>query len=224
MQINQKLKEYVENRIFPQYSKNKEGHGINHINYVIKRCFELSKSKDINLDLLYAIASYHDIGHHIDTKNHEVVSAQIMYADKNLREFFSEEELKIIKEAIEDHRASLNGEPRNIYGKIVSSADRNTSVEEALRRTYFYGKKHYPELSDEELTERAYEHLTYKFGENGYAKFFVEDEKYTKFLNEIRALLSDKEQYRAKYIKLIGSIKKEKAKKYAIKAHRNQNS
>ena len=34
-----------------------------------------------------------------------------------------------------------------------------------------------------------------KFGENGYAKFFFEDEEYEKFLKDIRELLSNKELY-----------------------------
>lgn len=71
--------------------------------------------------MVYTIASYHDIGHHVNPKIHEIVSAEIMYNDNMLKEFFNDEERKIIKEAIEDHRASSNHEPRNIYGKIVST-------------------------------------------------------------------------------------------------------
>ena len=112
--INKNLKNYIEKNIFKEYSKNEEAHGINHINYVINRCMDLSKDKDININMLYTIAAYHDIGHHIDAKNHEVVSANIMMEDKKLKEFFNEEELKIIKEAVEDHRASLKREPRSI--------------------------------------------------------------------------------------------------------------
>ncbi len=137
---NQKLKEYIEKQIFPLYNKNEDSHGINHINYVIGRCFQLSKKIDINLDMLYTIAAYHDIGHYIDRKRHEIISAQIMYEDDNLKRFFNINELVIMKEAIEDHRASLTGEPRSIYGKLISSADRNICIDDILRRTYFYGK------------------------------------------------------------------------------------
>ena len=35
--INKKLIDYVENNIFPIYSKNDSGHGIEHIKYVIAR-------------------------------------------------------------------------------------------------------------------------------------------------------------------------------------------
>lgn len=118
-----------------------------------------------------------------------------MRKDEGLKQFFSRDELKIIKEAIEDHRASSDHEPRSVYGKIVSTADRNNSVNSCLERSYFYGKKLHPEYSDRELFERAFEHLKLKFGEDGYAKFFFEDEEYEQFLKEIRELLSDKEKF-----------------------------
>ncbi len=118
-----------------------------------------------------------------------------MSKDENLKNFFSDEELKIIREAIEDHRASSNHEPRSIYGKIVSTADRNNTVEACLRRSYTYGKKLEPNSTDEEIFERAYKHLSMKFGENGYAKFFFKDEEYENFLKEIRELLADKKLF-----------------------------
>ena len=86
-------------------------------------------------------------------------------------------------------------ERRSIYGKIVSTADRNNTVSSCLKRTYTYGKKLKPEATDEELFERAYDALQRKFGENGYAKFFFQDEEYENFLKEIRTLLSDKKRF-----------------------------
>ena len=214
MEINSKLKEYINDNIFPEYQKNDQGHDLKHIYYVINRSIKFADTiPNINYDIVYTVASYHDIGHHINPKLHEIISAEIMYKDNNLKEFFSEEERLIIKEAIEDHRASSDHEPRSIYGKIVSTADRNNTVEDCLRRSYTYGKKLEPTFSDEELYEKAYEHLNLKFGENGYAKFFFKDEEYEKFLSDIRKLLSDKNNFintQRKYInelKLKGDIK-----------------
>ena len=116
MNVNEKLKRYIEQNIFPRYKLNDKGHQIEHINYVINRCYKLSKNMDIDNNMLYVIAAYHDIGYYVDYKNHEKVSAQIMYNDANLKKFFSNEHL--MKEAIEDHRASLDREPRSIYGKL----------------------------------------------------------------------------------------------------------
>ena len=67
--------------------------------------------------------------------------------------YFDKEELKLIHDAIEDHRASSKEEPRSIYGKIVSSADRNNKVEDCLRRTYTYGKKLNPNATDEDVID-----------------------------------------------------------------------
>ena len=211
MKVNSELKKYIEDNVFPEYSKNEVGHGINHIKDVINRSFELVKENDldVNLDMVYVIASYHDIGHHIDSANHEKVSADIMSKDNNLKRFFNLSELKIIKEAIEDHRSSSKTDPRSIYGKIVSSADRNNTVEHCLSRTYTYGKRLNPKATDEELFNRAYDVLQEKFGINGYAKYYFKDSKYERFLEELRELLEDKEKFIKTQRDYINKLKKE---------------
>ena len=211
MQINRELQAYIENNIFPEYEKNEKGHGIDHIKYVIERSFQLVKenSLDVNPNMVYTIASYHDIGHHIDSKTHEIISADIMSKDKNLSRFFTKNELVTIKQAIEDHRASAKDDPRSIYGRIVSSADRNNKVEDCLRRTYTYGKKLNPDATDEELFLRAYDVLVNKFGEDGYAKFYFKDTQYENFLRELRELLKDKEKYIDTQREYIKKLKKD---------------
>ena len=194
--VNSELIKHIETKVFPEYEKNEPAHNLSHIKYVIRRSLKFAQEvSGINYDIVYVVAAYHDIGHHIDPKRHEIVSAEIMRQDEKLNDFFSKSELKTIQEAIEDHRASSDHEPRSIYGKIVSTADRNNTVEACFERSYFYGKKLHPEYNDDELFNRAYEHLKLKFGENGYAKFFFKDEEYEKFLSDIRKLLSDKEKF-----------------------------
>ena len=214
MKVNSELKKYIEDNVFPEYDKNEVGHGINHIKDVINRSFELVKENDldVNLDMVYVIASYHDIGHHIDSANHEKVSADIMSKDNNLKRFFNLSELKIIKEAIEDHRSSSKTDPRSIYGKIVSSADRNNTVEHCLSRTYTYGKRLNPKATDEELFNRAYDVLQEKFGINGYAKYYFKDSKYERFLEELRELLEDKEKFIKTQREYINKLKEESIK------------
>lgn len=211
MKVNLELKNYIENNIFPEYDKNEPAHAIDHIQYVISRSFDLVNENqlDVNLDMVYTIAAYHDIGHHIDSKKHEIISADIMFQDKNLKRFFSDEERIVIKQAIEDHRASAKDDPRSIYGKIVSSADRNNTVEKCLRRTYTYGKKLDPTATDEDLFLRAYDVLLKKFGENGYAKFYFKDALYESFLKELRELLKDKEKFIETQKQYINQLKKE---------------
>ena len=205
--MNEKLIEYKEENIFPEYSKNEEGHGINHIKTVIERSKKLSSDLNVNQDIVYTVAAFHDIGHHIDRKNHEKVSAEIFYQNNEMKSFFSEEERTTIKEAIEDHRSTLEGEPRSIYGKIVSSADRTIlDIDEALKRAYVYGKKHFPEYSEEESRIRVRKHYIDKYGENGYAKTFIRDDEYDMALEKFRALLYDEEEFYKRLEKVIEKI------------------
>lgn len=201
--MNEKLIYYIQDNIFPEYSKNDNGHDLEHIKYVINRCMKFAEQFDnIDLNILYTIAAFHDIAHHIDKNNHEVLSAKIFYENEDMKQFFAEEERMIIKEGIEDHRASSENIPRSNYGKIISSADRSTDVEEFLKRTHAYTMKHQPNLTVNEIIERAYNHTKDKYGTDGYAKHFVVDKEYNNFKNLINELISDKDKFKQLYIKV----------------------
>lgn len=194
--MNSELIKYIENEIFPLYARNEEGHGIKHIEIVINKSLELSKKYDVDLDMVYTIAAYHDLGHYIDRKTHEIISAEIFMKDENIKKWFTDEQIKTIKEAIEDHRASSGREPRSIYGRIVSTADRTIiDIEHAIKRSYSYGMKNYPELNKEQQIERVYQHLSEKYGEEGYAKTYLEDKEFEEALQNLRKALSDKSKF-----------------------------
>ena len=194
--INNDLKQYIETQVFPQYNKNEAGHGINHIKTVIERSMKFAKDYDVDINMVYTIAAYHDIGHHIDRKKHEIISAEMFMNDENMKKFFNDEERKIIKEAIEDHRASSDHEPRTIYGRIVSTADRTIiDIDTTIRRSYSYGKRNYVGISEEEQIKRVYSHLKEKYGENGYAKVYLKDEEFEEALQKLRQTLSNKQDF-----------------------------
>ena len=202
MKVNKDLKNYIENNIFPSYIKNDSGHNLDHIKYVIDRSMKFASTvDDINFDMVYTIAAYHDIGHYIDAKNHEKISAEMLLNDDNLKDFFDDEQIKTMSEAVYDHRASMEGVPRSIYGKIVSSADRNTLVEVPLRKTYAYRLAHNPELTIEQIIEESRQHIINKFGQNGYAteKMYFEDPDYEKFLEEISLLAENESEFKKRY-------------------------
>ena len=207
MHINKNLQKYIEENIFPSYEKNDLGHNLEHIKYVIDRSLKFANQiNNINYDMVYVVAAYHDIGHYIDAKNHEKVSAEMLLDDKKLRDFFTEDEIKIMADAVYDHRASLEGEPRSIYGKIVSSADRNTILEIPLKRTYSYRVAHNENYNIDEIIEESRLHLQEKFGIDGYAneKMYFEDLDYKKFLEDIQALTSDKELFKKRFCEVNG--------------------
>lgn len=88
--INDQLQDYVENNILPIYKKNDSGHGIEHIQYVIRRSIAFAKQfENINLDMVYVIAVFHDLAHHIDKDNHEILSAKLFYENETMKHFFT---------------------------------------------------------------------------------------------------------------------------------------
>lgn len=203
--ITKEIKNYIEKNIFPDYQKNDSGHNIDHIKYVLERSLKFAKTvSDINLDMVYVIAVFHDIGHHIDAKNHEQVSSEILEKDEFIKNHFTKEELKTMVEAVVDHRASLEYIPRSIYGKIVSSADRNTDIDIPLKRTYSYRLEHFPNATLDEIIEESRQHIIDKFGSNGYAKdkIYFEDEDYNNFLKEVELFAEDKELFRKRFIEV----------------------
>lgn len=206
--IKLELIKYIEQIVNYHYNLNDKGHGVEHAKYVINRSFEFAyQVESINLEMVYVIAAYHDVPHHIDAKNHETISAKMLMEDKKLKDFFTDEQIKIMSEAVEDHRSSMETEPRSIYGKIVSSADRNTSVEVTLKRCYSYNRRHFSELKESEIIEECRKFLLKKFGINGYArsKMFFDDKEYKKYLDDITDLALDSDKF-AVEIKKVNEI------------------
>jgi len=212
VQVNRNLQEYIEKNILPLYDNNFIGDGKDRVDYVINRSQKIVEENNLDIDdnILYTAISYHDIRTNNNEKEHEIISAEIMYNDEFLKNFFTEEQRLLIKEAIEDQRANATSEPRNIYGKILSSASRNSSVEQCLERSYKYGKKKDPNATDDELFCRAYEALTKKFGNGGYANFYFKDNQYEDFLKKIRILLADKDNFIDTQRQYIRELKRQK--------------
>ena len=52
-----------------------------------------------NLDknMAYTIAAYHDIAFDVDRENHNIASAKVLENDKELTKYFSKEQIKIIE-------------------------------------------------------------------------------------------------------------------------------
>ena len=79
--INKELKEYIEKNIFPKYEKY-YSHGMIHINNVINNVLMLADYYNLDKNMCYVIASFHDVGLNIDRENHELMSGKILNEDK----------------------------------------------------------------------------------------------------------------------------------------------
>lgn len=190
--INKALEQYIQENIFPKYQSFDLGHNIDHVEKVIAGSIEIAKDYDVDINMVYTIASYHDIGLVQGRQNHQITSGILLQEDQELPHYFSKEQLVVMKEAIEDHRASNDYPPRTIYGKIVSEADRLLDCQELLYRTIQYGIKAYPEYTFEEQFERTYQHILEKYGENGYLKLWLNTKKNNELLIKIREMLKTK--------------------------------
>lgn len=202
--VNKELIKYIEENIFPEYEKNDKGHGVLHVKEVIRRSFELKKSFNLDLDdnLVYTIAACHDSGKYIDHKTHEKIAGERFILDENFREFFSDKERQIIKEAIEDHRSSFEEEPRSDYGKLISSADRNSTIDIVFIRSFFVGQERTPEMTIEEFLDFTLNRLRKRYSEENSENMFFEDDRYAEFLTEMRALLQDEKAFKDRYCRV----------------------
>ncbi|MDO4730390.1 MAG: HD domain-containing protein [Candidatus Saccharibacteria bacterium] len=196
-QVSKHIIEYIETEILPQYNSI-GGHTDKHIRQVIERSLNFFKqAPELNIDMVYIIAAYHDLGRLVDNETHNLESAKLLRKDKFIKEHFTDEEINIMAEAVEDHRASLGREPRSIYGKLVSSADRNTSLEETLSRSFDYTSHINPDMTEDEIIETARKHLRKKYSPDGYAAktMYFEDPNFTLFLNKTEEITRDSETF-----------------------------
>ena len=192
--LNPEIEEYIEGKIIPQYGNFDKAHNINHIRRVIQVSLEMARDYSVDFNLIYVIAAYHDIGMPKGRKDHGRHSAEFLLNDNKLRDWFSDEEIKLMAEAIEDHRASIAYEPRSIYGKIVSDADNDLRYSSVLKRCLQHGLAYFPQYDKETHFLRIREHMEEKYGEGGYLKTWLNTEHDKRGLREIRNKLYKNQQ------------------------------
>lgn len=194
--VNTSLSGYIEDNIIPRYKSFDKAHQTGHAYTVIRQSLELARHYDVNIDMVYAIAAYHDTGLAVDRKTHHLESGKVVRSDENLLRWFSKRQVETIAKAVEDHRASNGSRPRSIYGKIVAEADRQIDTEVVIRRTIQYGLSHYPELDKEGHWQRTLEHLHEKYAEGGYLKLWIPESPNAERLQELRAVIADEVRLR----------------------------
>lgn len=183
------LVEFVETQILPKYAEFDRAHNMEHVTRVIRSSLDLVKITGADINMVYTIAAYHDLGMSGHRADHHIRGGKILERDARLKKWFSPEQIKIMKEAVEDHRASASRAPRSIYGKIVAEADRDIEAQVVIRRTIQFGFGHYPELDKEGHWKRFLEHMNNKYSKDGYLKLWIPGSPNAKKLNELRNLI-----------------------------------
>lgn len=197
--IKKEIQEYVERHIIPLYDHFDKAHQRDHVQMVISQSMALAAQMDIDVDMVYVIAAYHDIGLCEGRERHHIVSAQMLLADNELRKWFTESQLQTMAEAVEDHRASSDHAPRSLYGRIVAEADRFIDPDTVVRRTVQYGMEHYPELDKEGHFERMVQHLREKYGRGGYLHLWFDHSPNAERLEVLRRMIDDEDALKGKF-------------------------
>lgn len=209
-QVSLDLMEFVETQILPRYNAFGESHGLRHVMRVIQNSLKLAHVTGADIDMVYAVAAYHDLGMSGPRAVHHITGGKILQSDARLKRWFTLDQIKIMKEAVEDHRASSSRQPRSIYGKIVAEADRDIEPQEIFTRAIQFGLENYPEKTKEEQWLRFVEHMEEKYSRNGYIKLWIPNSPNEKALNELRSIIEDKKMLRTQFEKIYVEIQEKK--------------
>ena len=197
--IKREIVEYVEREILPRYEGFDAAHRRDHVDVVIERSVALARELGARVDMAYIVAAYHDTGLAVGRDVHHTESKRILLEDCELRRWFSCEEIAIMGDAAEDHRASSKQPPRTLYGRIVAEADRLIEPRTILRRTVQFTLTHHPDLDRDEGYERMLEHLHDKYDYGGYLKLWIEESENAKRLEELRGIIANRALLRRLY-------------------------
>ena len=173
------LKQFINKQIKPLYKTFDKAHNLSHYKFVTDNCLKYSKELikqgfDINLELAFVVGALHDIGLAFGRENHAKKSGEMVRNQTELTQFFNQEEIELIAQAVEDHSSHLEYEPRSIYGKIVADADRNNTIYLVFSRPIKYGLKHETFRNRQSHINRVYEFANQKFGRNRYVKYWLD--------------------------------------------------
>lgn len=201
------LVEFIETQILPRYVEFDKAHNLSHVTRVIRSSMSLARQTGADMNMVYAIAAYHDLGLSGPRAIHHLTSGKILMQDARLKRWFSPDQLKVMKEAVEDHRASASHAPRSIYGKIVAEADRDLAPETVIRRTIQFGLSNYPELDTEGHWRRFCQHMDEKYSVNGYIHLWIQGSENERHLKELRSLIVEPRKMRVIFDRIFAEEK-----------------
>lgn len=201
------IKVFLEAEIVPRYDAFDAGHRRDHVHSVMRESLRLATFyPQVEPSMVLVAAAYHDLGLAVGREEHHVESAKIVRADSRLLRWFTPQQIEVIAQAAEDHRASSSREPRSLYGRLVAEADRQIVPEEIVRRTMQFTRAHSPELGEEAQYARLVEHLNEKYARGGYLRLWIPESGNTRGLEVLRSLIADEPRLRALFNRLLPTL------------------
>ena len=193
--MNEPLKKHIEQAILPRYEHFDRAHGPEHARTVIEQSLALARHYQVDRQMVYAIAAYHDVGLEKGREMHHIHSGEILAADAKLRQWFSPQQIAVMREAVEDHRASSDHEPARFTDAslpkptVVSTTD-HRPPHDTIRLA------NYPELDREDQYRRCVDHLTHKYAEGGYLRLWIPESDNALRLARLRELIRNRQELR----------------------------
>ena len=124
-------------------AKNDPAHDFEHVMRVYENAKKICKSENVNQKLVLAAALLHDLISYpkSDKRSKTSSTKSATKAQKILIKYqYSDDEIKIITDAIENHSFSKNKIPKTIEGKILQDADRLDAIGAiGIARTFAVG-------------------------------------------------------------------------------------
>ena len=177
-QVSLDLMSFVEREILPRYNAFGPSHGLSHVQRVIANALKLVDATGADINMVYAIAAYHDLGMSGPRAIHHLTGGKILAADARLRHWFSQRE------------------PRSIYGKIIAEADRDLTPEVVFQRAVMFGLENYPTLTKEEQWHRFEKHMEEKYSTSGYLRLWIPNSPNAAYLRRVREVIADRQELR----------------------------
>lgn len=207
-EVNLEIMDFVEKEILPRYAAFGRSHGIAHVTRVIRNATQLARMTGVDINMVYVAAAYHDLGMSGPRAIHHITGGKILQADARLKRWFSPSQIQIMKEAVEDHRASASHSPRSIYGKIIAEADRDLEPDVVFSRAVEFGLEKYPQLNKEEQWRRFLDHMYQKYSADGYMRLWIPGSPNEKYLKQVRAIIANEANLRSEFNRIYDKLTK----------------
>ena len=80
--VRKEIRDYIEQHILPRYETFDAAHRTDHATTVIERSMKLARHYEVNEEMVYVVAAYHDIGLEFGREMHHRESARLVMEDK----------------------------------------------------------------------------------------------------------------------------------------------
>ena len=196
----------------PYYDQNDTGYKLDDMMDVMEHALDICIHNKLNVDksMVYAMVAYHMVAQHTSDSYVETTakSAELFRVDSMKFDFINPDDVNTIATAIRELGThEPDSPPTSVYGKILASATKHTTVAKAI--FYVYDMLTYITTFDgyddayEETRDMAL--FTY-YSPDGweFATTYYTTPNYEQFKTELRRVLNDPNEFKSVFVEVTG--------------------